>query len=95
MAIPTRYLGWLEKLAPRLFIDGRFCPIRAFHGRRLRGPTDWLLLFFIALAIAAGATAARPENRRRVMPLKAHPPNACSGCTARAAPAPSRRASSA
>lgn len=58
MAIPTRYLGWLEKLAPRLFIDGRFCPTRAFHGRRLRGPTDWLLLFFIALAIAAGVYRA-------------------------------------
>lgn len=58
MAISSRHLGWLERLAPRLFIDGRFCPIRAYRTRTVRGPVDRTLVVLVLAVIGLGVYRA-------------------------------------
>lgn len=65
MAISSRHLGWLERLAPRLFIDGRFCPIRAYRTRTVRGPVDRTLVVLVLAVIGGRFCPLRAWRTRR------------------------------
>jgi hypothetical protein len=54
MAVRFTPWRWLERLAPRLYHEGRFCPHIAYKRRRVRGPVDWLLLILVVTIIALG-----------------------------------------
>ncbi len=58
MAVRFTPWRWLEKLAPRLYHEGRFCPRIAYKRRRIRGPIDWFLLILLLTIIALGVYRA-------------------------------------